>query len=713
MSQTPEPTTPEVTSAPAIDEVVTQALLRIVDLPENSGRIALITLDNQRDHTKPNTFGVAGLASLDRALDGVAAAAETGQVIAVAVTGKPFVFAVGADLTGVQHVRTREQAHQLGVMGHGVFRRFSDLGIPSFAFVNGAALGGGLELALHCDFRTLSTAAGLLGLPEVSLGLVPAWGGAYLLPQLIGARKSIEVIVENPLNQNRMLRPSQALSLGIADVGLDPADFLAESLRWAGRVIRGEILVQRTPVDRGEEWEHAVGEGRELIEARLHGSAPAAARALDLIEAARTSSRDSAFAAEDTALSDLVMGEELRASLYAFDLVQRRAKRPTHSPDMSMARSVTKVGIVGTGLMASQLALLFVQRLQIPVVLTDLDQDRVDAGLARVHDDIDLLAAKGRISADKANRLRALVTGSISHESFVDADAVVEAVFEDLLVKRQVFAALESIVAPTCVLLTNTSSLSISAMSEGLAHPERVVGFHFFNPVALMPLLEIATTPVTDDVSLATAFSLGRAIGKSCVLVKDSPGFVVNRILARLLGEVTAAFDEGTSFEVADSALDPLGLPMSPYLLLQMVGPAVALHVAGSMTTAFPDRFHVSENQRRIVDAGITQLLTWDGPTPRLTNDVAALLEVGTSSSSPAAVLQRAVDALAQEIRIMLEEGVVTEVQDLDLCLILGAGWPFHNGGITPYLDRCGASERVNGRRFLEPGIASVPSQQP
>jgi 3-hydroxyacyl-CoA dehydrogenase len=399
----------------------------------------------------------------------------------------------------------------------------------------------------------------------------------------------------------------------------------------------------------------------------------------------------------------------MRASgIYSFDLVQRRAKRPVGVPDKSLARPVTKVGVVGAGLMASQLALLFVQRLEVPVVLTDLDQARVDKGVGYVHDEIDKLHAKKRLSNDKANRLKALVTGSITKDAFSDADVVIEAVFEDLKVKQQVFAEVEAVVSDTCVLLTNTSSLSVSAMAENLQHPERVVGFHFFNPVALMPLLEIARADKTDDASLATAFATGKALKKSCVLVQDAPGFVVNRLLTRFLGEVTAAFDEGTPFEVVNSALDPMGLPMSPYVLLQLVGPAVAFHTAETLHQAFPDRFGVSENQRRMVEAGKTTLLAWDGATPRIADDVLALFEFGDSPSTAEELRRRALDALAQEARIMLDEGVVAAPQDLDLCMLLGAGWPFHLGGITPYLDRTGTSDRVNGSRFLDAGVASV-----
>jgi len=283
-------------------------------------------------------------------------------------------------------------------------------------------------------------------------------------------------------------------------------------------------------------------------------------------------------------------------------------------------------------------------------------------------------------------------------------------VFEDLDVKRTVFAEVEAVVSPECVLATNTSSLSVTAMAAGLAHPERVVGFHFFNPVALMPLLEIARGEQTDDPTLATAFAVGKSLKKSCVLVKDAPAFVVNRLLTRYMGEVIAAVDEGTPLEVADGVSHSLGLPMGPFELLGLVGPAVALHVAETMHEAFPDRYTVSENLARIVAAGKTAVLVKDADGKKVVDpEVLALFVQGDSPSTVDQVRDRLALALADEARRMLDEGVVAEPQDLDLCMILGAGWPFWLGGLTPYLDRCGAAEQATGRRFLPPGVASVP----
>ncbi len=447
-----------------------------------------------------------------------------------------------------------------------------------------------------------------------------------------------------------------------------------------------------------------------LLDDRVHGATPAPYRALDLVRAARTATRSEGFDAEDVALADLVMGEDLRASLYAFDLVQKRAKRPFGAPDKSLARPVRKVGVVGAGLMASQLAMLFAKRLQVPVVMTDLDDDRVQKGLDYVRSQSEGDVAKGRMSEDRANRITALVTGSTDTSVFADADFVIEAVFEDLEVKRTVLQSLEKVVSEECVLATNTSSLSVTAMSEGLTHPERVVGFHFFNPVAVMPLLEIARAESTDDATLATAFAVGRALKKTCVLVKDAPAFVVNRLLTRYLNEVIAAVDEGTNLAVADRASNPLGLPMSPFALLALVGPAVALHVSETMHSAFPDRYAVSDNLRRLVEAGITSVwVTGDDGATSVDPRAPDLLVQGDSPSTEEALLGRISDALADEVRRMLDEGVVAEPQDIDLCMIMGAGWPFWLGGLTPYLDRSGASQRAGGGRFLPRGVASVP----
>lgn len=703
--------TAEIQTKPA-GEVVTHTPVQDIPLPGGGGTLALLTLDNGFDHTKPTTFGPQTLVGLQATLHRLAARAEAGEIQAVGITGKPFVFAVGADLKSVTQARTRDQAYEVARAGHRAFATIADLPVPTFAFVNGAAMGGGLEIALSCDYRTISGGVAAVALPETFLGLVPGWGGCYLLPNLIGPVGALKVIIENPMNTNRMLTGPQAFGLGIADAIFEPADFLESSLAWAASVVVGTTTVERAEVPRDEEtWAGAVKAARKLVDAKTGRQSPAPYRALDLVAAARTSSRDEAFAAEDDALADLVMGDELRAGLYAFDLVQRRAKRPAGAPDRALARPVTKVGIVGAGLMASQLALLAARRLEVPVVLTDLDQSRVDKGVGWVHAEVDGLLTKKRVNRDQANRLKALVTGSTSKEEFADADFVIEAVFEELSVKKQVFAEVEAVVSAECVLATNTSSLSITAMAAELEHPERVVGFHFFNPVAVMPLLEIVTGEKTDDATLATAFATGAKLKKTCILVKDSPSFIVNRLLGRWMGEVAKIVDEGTPIEVADSAFAGLA-PMPPFVLLGLVGPAIALHNNETLAAAYPDRFYVSPGLQAVVAAKKPGFYTQVDGRPVVDEEVRALLPQAAAPVvlDAAEVRQRVLSVIADEARRMLDEGVAQAPMDIDLAMITGAGFQFWNGGITPLLDRTGVAEQVTGRRFLPPGVASVPT---
>jgi 3-hydroxyacyl-CoA dehydrogenase len=326
----------------------------------------------------------------------------------------------------------------------------------------------------------------------------------------------------------------------------------------------------------------------------------------------------------------------------------------------------------------------------------------VDRGVGYVHAEVDKLLAKGRLSKDKANRLRALVSGVADDQAkasaLSDADFVIEAVFEEMTVKKQVFADVEAVVSPECVLATNTSSLSITEMAAGLEHPERVVGFHFFNPVAVMPLLEIVRGERTDDATLATAFATGRALKKTTILVKDSPSFIVNRLLGRFMGEVGRIVDEGTPLETTDAAFAGVA-PMPPFLLLSLVGPAIALHNSETLSEAFPERFYVSPNLKKLVASGKTSVYL---PDLSIDPEVSALFAAPETSTALTSteVRERVLSALAEEARLMLDEGVVAGPEDLDLAMITGAGFSFWNGGLTQLLDREGISERVNGSRF-------------
>ncbi|HEX5016810.1 MAG TPA: 3-hydroxyacyl-CoA dehydrogenase NAD-binding domain-containing protein [Actinomycetes bacterium] len=686
----------ETALPPFPDEVVTETKTHIVEPPGGVGKAALLTLDNGRDHKRPNTFGPASLASLEAALD---AAAAREDIVAVCLTGKPFVFSVGADLGVFRQLTSHEQVLEIGRLGHRVFGKLATLGVPSFAFINGASMGGGLEVALHCTYRTVSTGASAIALPEVFLGLIPGWGGATLLPRIAGPNNAVTVIVENPLNNNRMLKPKQAVELGVADAMFEAADFVEQSLAWAAAVVKGEIAVER-PSPSDDEWDAALSRAASIIATRTKNVPPAPKRALELLTNARTASLADSFAAEDHALADLTLSPELAASLYAFDLVQKRAKRPVGVPEVE-PRPVTFVGVVGAGLMARQLGLLVAERMGIPVHLVDVDDEAVARAREALASEIEGRLAKKRLRPDAAGKLQQLITVSTDRSQLADADVVIEAVFEDLALKRQIFAELEAIVRPDCILATNTSSLPVSAMAAGLQHPERVVGLHFFNPVAVMQLVEVVRAKQSGDEAIATAFALTKQLKKAGVLVVDSPGFVVNRVLIRLLSEVMRAVDDGADFATVDSSLDPLAFPMSPFALLELVGTGVAAHVVGSMHQAFPDRFAHSPTLDALAASGRRSVYAESGP-PTIAPEVAKLVPQRDHPPSGADICDRVLRALAEEIGLMLDEGVVSSPADIDLCMVLGAGWPFWLGGITPYLDRSGVAQLVRGKPFHE-----------
>ncbi|MBD8058620.1 enoyl-CoA hydratase/isomerase family protein [Cellulomonas sp. JH27-2] len=695
-------------------ERVSHALVRDVALPGGAGTLALVTIDNGLDHTKPSTFGPLGIASLTEALTSVKARVQAGEVAAVAVTGKPYFLAAGADLSQIASVTGRDAALELGRSGHAAYELLHTMGVPTFAFVNGVALGGGLELALNCDYRTVASDVRALALPETGLGLVPGWGGAYLVPRLIGVEKALEVILTRPAT-NKPFNAKQATEIGLMDAILDPADFLEESIRWAARVLSGEVVVERRELDDQQTWDAVAAGARKRLDAVIHGSRPAPYRALDLVAAARTASREEAFAAEDEALADLIMSDEMRSSVYAFGLVSG-GKKPVGAPDRSLAQPVTRVGIVGAGLMAAQIALLFAQRLGVPVVMRDLDAERVEHGLAAVRSTVERLTSSGRMSEGTAARLVGSIHGTTDITEFASCDLVIEAVTEILDLKKRVFAELEGIVSPTTILATNTSALSITAMSADLQHPERVVGLHFFNPVAAMPLVEVIHAEHTSAEALATGFAVAAKLRKTAVLAADRPGFVVNRLLVLLLGVIVDAVEHGTPVEVADRALRPLGLPMPPFELFDLVGPAVGLHVLTSLREDLGDRFPRSPGLEKLVADGTRVVL--DAPAKGLPKPVDPAIQavfdgtrtVADEPLDEAGVLDSVLTALTVEIGHMLDEGVVATPQQIDLCMILGAGWGFHLGGITPYLDRTGYSERVLGRRILPDGVANVPA---
>jgi 3-hydroxyacyl-CoA dehydrogenase/enoyl-CoA hydratase/carnithine racemase len=654
-------------------------IFKLQRLETRVGPVALVTMDNGEDWQKPNTFGEHALRSLDDVLGRLRTRDWRGLVL----TGKPFVFAAGADIDEFAGI-TPERAREGSRVGHELFGRLRELPFLTLAAINGAALGGGGEIALHCDYRTISSSVRHFACPEVFLGLIPGWGGTQLVPRLVGAEQAVRFVVENPLRQNRMLTGPQAFEAGFADALLQPVEFLDESLEYLLRAIEDGGGKRAPDADLGDIPE-VCRKARARFDGQVHGAAPAPYRALDLIEGAPAWSLEDGYRAEEDALAELLPGPQAQACVYSFFLVERRAKRGVGVPDVAPHR-VARVGIVGAGLMARQLALLALRRLEVPVVMRDLTQEQVDDAVSWIGNELRELVSRGRLAERKAGFLRTIVSGGTDWDVFVGCDLVLEAVFEDMAVKKDVFAELERVVGRECLLATNTSSLSVTEMGSDLAHPERVVGMHFFNPVAVLPLVELVRTQQTDDVTLATAWHVTGRLRKRGVLVSDAPAFVVNRLLSRTTAVLMDALEHGNTVEETDEAVLRLGVPMAPSVLLQMVGPRVANHVLHTLHDAFPDRFPLSET---------------------LDNYASGREEIAVKEHAPRSVdeiHETVLEAMADEARHLLEEGVVATAADIDTCLLLGAGYPFWLGGITKHLDQTGVSQRVVGRPLADIG---------
>ena len=662
------------------------------------GKIAILTMDNGHDYKKPTTFSEAALTSLSRALDRVE---RESDVQGLLLTGKPYIFAAGADLTEVPFITTFDQGYQVGKYGHTVMNRIRSLPFPTLAAINGVALGGGLEIALYCQTRTVMRSVQAIGFPECFLGLIPGWGGCTLGTKLLGPEKALELIVFNALNQNRMLNGEQAFKMGLADRLFQGATFYDDSLEFLGQIIAGKTAVERPPVDTAA-LKGALDKARAFIDSRIHGAAPAPYRALDLVEGACSWTVEEGFEQENRALGDLIKTRHCKASIYSFDLVNRYAKKPKGLPDAKPA-PIHKVGIIGAGLMASQLAQLFIHRLQVPVVMKDIKQEFVDKGCGYVAQEFRKMAEKGRLKEPQARYLASLLKGTLDYTDFADCDFVIEAVFEEMGTKKQVFAEAEAHIRPDAILATNTSALSVTEMGSALKNPERLVGFHFFNPVAVLPLIEIIRSERTSDHALATAFDLSKKIKKTAVLVKDSPAFLVNRILTRMLADCLSLVDEGAGFREVDEALLELGLPMAPFELLALVGPAVAGHVAETLSRAFgPDRFPVNANFKSLVDAGKAGIYLPGSRPPKVDPEVEALwVRSGDRQFHGDEIRERILSNLAREVDAILRESVVDSSKDVDLAMLLGAGWPFFMGGLTMYLDLTGVTPKVLQKVFF------------
>jgi 3-hydroxyacyl-CoA dehydrogenase/enoyl-CoA hydratase/3-hydroxybutyryl-CoA epimerase len=659
-----------------------------------------------------NVFNRRVLADLDAALD--AAAAVPNIPVLVIRSGKKSGFLAGADLREFLEVRDAAAATALSEQGQKLFDKLAGFPVPTVAAIHGPCLGGGLEFALACDYRLVVDRPGTqLGLPEIELGLLPAWGGTQRLPRVVGLERALELI----LTPGKRLGGREAHRWGLADALAGSEGELREQFtRLTVRAIaegkrRRDGLPLRT-------WRQRLLEsnplGRRTIfrvaEKRLRQRAwddmPAPAEALEAVRVGLAEGLAAGLVRERVAAGQLALSPACRHLIELFFRREEARKLPEnlralHPPE------VRRVGVVGAGVMGAGIAQLAAVK-GCDVVVQEVSREALDAGLARIAGLFQKAQDRGVLTEAEAARRRSAVSGTLTSEDFDRVDVVVEAALEDLDAKRAVFRELERRTRPDTVLATNTSSLSVASLQEGLAHPERVAGLHFFNPVHKMPLVEVARAPGSADRAVALLAQWAIALGKTPVLVRDSPGFVVNRVLMPYLNEAVLLAAEGLGVAELDRTMRRFGMPMGPLELLDQVGLDVAAHVARSMQPALAGRFEPSPAFAQMQARGWlgqksgSGFYLHKGKSARVNRAAEEMLRGEGSARAaqdlPAAARlhlarERMVLLMVNEAALALGAGLAADAEALDLALVLGTGWAPHRGGPLHYADDRGPAE--------------------
>lgn len=682
--------------------------MSVFRVERHDGGIAHLVMDDPA--RKVNVLDEAALESLAGALAELEGAAGLAGV--VMRSGKPGSFIAGADVQAIASHTERDRVLDVVRKAHATFQRLAALPVPTVAAIGGACLGGGTELALACDSRIASDEPSTqIGLPEVLLGIVPGFGGTTRLPRLVGLSSALDLILSG-----RTLDARRAEKLGLV-IRAVPDAWLVEH---AERRVRE--LAKRPARDRRDQYRPrtlaawlldgnpfgralAFSRARAMTQARAGGHYPAPLAAIRVLENGLGQPIDVGLRLEANEVSDLVIGPVCKNLVRIFLLSEAAKKAAVIPGDPVEPRPVSRMALVGAGVMGGGIAEL-ASRSGIEVRLRDVSPASVTRALqtARTLAD-DRLRRRGPAAGRERERdgQLARIQPTLDLSGLGRADFVVEAVVEDLDIKRRVFAELEVRVNPAAVMATNTSSLSVSTLAEGLERPERFCGLHFFNPVHRMPLVEVVRGRRTSNVALVTAVALARRLGKTPVVVNDAPGFVVNRILMPYLREAMHLLEEGFPLADIDASMRRFGMPMGPFEVVDEVGLDVAERVAGILSRAFPDRMQPAPALATLVAAGRLGKKSGAGfyrhqggrrrPDPELGRLVGIVRR--RSGHTLESISERLVIAMVNEAARCLEDGVVASADELDLAMVFGVGFPPFRGGPLRHADAWGLDRIV------------------
>jgi 3-hydroxyacyl-CoA dehydrogenase/enoyl-CoA hydratase/3-hydroxybutyryl-CoA epimerase len=667
--------------------------------PKDEGIVHLVM-----DHParRVNVLDVEALEDLDRVLNEVAI--HPGLKGLVLLSGKPGSFIAGADVQAIGAIADRDEVLHLIRKAHAAFGRLAALACPTVAAIDGVCLGGGTELALACDSRIASDEPRTqIGLPEVLLGIYPGFGGTQRLPRLVGLPAALDLILTG-----RSLDAQRAQRIGLVARAVPAAWLIERAHQRLSELARrpigkrrdafrarslGDWFLNQTPFGRALVLSRARAETR----ARTDGHYPAPPAAIDVIERTLHLPLEAGLEIEASRVSDLVIGPTCKNLVRIFELSETAKKESVGSDPSFQPRPIERMALVGAGVMGGGIAEL-ATRYGIHVRMRDVNAESLSRALQTVRTLIEERGRRRRIRPRERDAQLARILPTLELNGVGAAAFALEAVVEDIEIKRRVFAELEVRVREDCVLATNTSSLSVDELAKGLARPERLCGFHFFNPVHRMPLVEVVRGSQTSDRALVTGVNLARRLGKTPVVVRDAPGFVVNRILMPYLREATWLLEEGYAVTEVDAAMRRFGMPMGPFEVVDEVGLDVALKVAGVLSRAFPRRMSPSPELDRMVEAGRLGRKNGLGfyryrgrqriPDPTLRRLLGHTRQ--RRSQTPEVLSERLVLVMINEAARCLEEQVVPNAGKIDLAMIFGAGFPPFRGGLLRYADAFG-----------------------
>jgi 3-hydroxyacyl-CoA dehydrogenase/enoyl-CoA hydratase/3-hydroxybutyryl-CoA epimerase len=603
-------------------------------------------------------------------------------------SGKPSGgFAAGADLHDFANIASAAEASALAELGQRVMNRLAELPVPTVALIHGPCLGGALEFVLACDYRlVVDHPKTQLGVPEIQLGLIPGWGGTQRLPRVVGLERALQMMLGG-----RRLDAVTAWRWGLADAVTRVEDPGSELRRWGEVALRAgkrtrkglplrtwrQRLLESTPAGR---WLLFRGAER-VLRRRLPDDMSAPYEALQAVRVGLRQGMDAGLAYEREAIGRLSQTPACHNLIHLFFAREQARKPAAERP------AVRRVGVVGAGTMGAGIAQLAALN-GAEVIVQEVNQDFLNQGIQRIRALFDKAVERGLLSREEGQAKRTAVRGTTSWEGFDDMDLVVEAVVEDLAAKRSVFRELERRVRPTTVLATNTSSLPVSKLQEGLSHPGRVGGLHFFNPVHKMPLVEVVRAPATEEGPLDSLAGWAADLGKTPVIVRDGPGLLVNRILMPYLAEAVRLVGEGMAIDAVDRVMRRFGMPVGPLELLDQVGLDVAAHIARAMQPVLGEQVGPKASFDRLVERGWrgeksgVGFYRYTGRRKNVNAEATNVLREGTAEVvDPDEARDRMVLVMVNEAAACLAEHMAADAATIDLAMVLGTGWAPHRGG--------------------------------